>query len=338
MVSLFIFVPLHAENSGTKTKIEESFFGSDSASYALLRTETVSEDDGKKIHRRTWLDEYSKEEIILYKGSSAKTAEARIMHGYYGSKLERSVLLIDVTVGPQKPDDRDPRKEPLEETVIHAQEPTTAISTLLLRYPHRNLKPWAAEHIDQLKCSHSSFFVSYKNQTMMNGIAIRERMGGVRMGDAKAKILLGPLTINQVAEDENCAYLTMTATTDQRVQTRVFCMVPSLTKNLHALQARESLYLTTGRLDTKEEALRAAKDIRGKLDEDKEWAAIGIEVWAMNNTSYNKRFFYVAICDSMNLIKKRQSQALSDALGIPLVPMESESFSVLIHRLPGVTP
>jgi hypothetical protein len=337
MVSLLAFVPLHAENSGTQTKIEESFFGSDSASYALLRTETEFAHDEKKVRCRTWLDEYSKQEVILYKGSAAETDEAQIRNGFYGSKLERSVLLIDVTEGIDKPDVRDSTNDSSEEFVIHTQEPTTAISTLLLRYPHRSLKPWAAEQMGQLKYSDSSFFVFYKNQTMMSGIAIRERMGGVRMGDSDAEILIGPRTIDQVAEDENCAYLTITATTDKRVQTRIFCMVPRLTKNLHALQTRESLYLTTGRIDTKEEALKVAKNIQGKRDEDKEWAAIGIEVWGVNHSSYNKSFFCVAISNSMELIKKRQSQALSESLGIPLIPMDSDSFSVLVQRIPGAT-
>ncbi|MBT8036965.1 MAG: hypothetical protein KJO21_05425 [Verrucomicrobiae bacterium] len=334
LASLLIIGLLQAEDLGARTKIEESFLGSDSKSYALLRTETKSTHSGEKISTRTWLDEYTKKQVILYKNSANKTDEARIMHGNYASKLIRSVLLLDVTHGQPKTEDPDSEKEATAGAAIHKHETALALSELLLRYPHRNLKSWPTKHFAQLRYSDASFFVSYKSQTMVNGSIMRQRMGGVRMGDASAKILIGSRTIDQVAEDENSAYVTITATTAKRVQTRIFCMVPSLTKNLHALWSREPLYLTTGWIHTKEDALQTAKEVRRKLDGEKEWATTGIELWTLNSTSYSRAFFCVAIPGSMELIKKRRVRALSESLGIQLVPTGSSSFSVLIEKFP----
>lgn len=69
----------------------------------------------------------------------------------------------------------------------------------------------------------------------MSGTAIRARMGGSRKGDAALQKELGPRTVDAIAEDSNCIYLTVTATTEKRKQTRIFCMVPMLTNNIHSL-------------------------------------------------------------------------------------------------------
>ncbi|NWK55962.1 hypothetical protein HW115_10085 [Verrucomicrobiaceae bacterium N1E253] len=332
--SLFLFGLLQSEGLGQQTIIEEQFFGSNSTSYALLRTETMLSPAGEKIRSRTWLDEYTKVPTLLYNYSTKQPYEEQIQQGVYGSKLSRSVLLLDTSHNQKNHKQPTSETQTTEKRNVHTQERTTTISKLLLRYPCRSLKPWPAEHAAQLRHSDESLFISFKGQVMVNGKAMRTHMGGLDMGDTKAKSLIGSRTVDQVADDNNCTYLTVTARSEQKVQTRIFCMVPPLADNLHALWTREPLYLTTGLINEKEEALHLAKEMRGKLIKEKAWSAVGVEVWSFYNSSYSRRFFCVAISDTMDLIKRRQVRALSELLDMQFVPMPSGTFAVSVQKFP----
>lgn len=165
----------------------------------------------------------------------------------------------------------------------------------------------------------------------MSGTAIHARMGGIRKGDAALRKELGPRTVDAIAEDSNCIYLTVTAATNERTQTRIFCMVPTLTNNIHSLVTREPLYLTTSQFNTKEEALRNAQSWRKKVINHPKFSEIDIQTWAYDSTAYSRTFYYVVVTHTMDIIRKRQVSELIAQLNTPLRLVNSSSFSVPVQ-------
>jgi hypothetical protein len=323
--------PLEAGSPAQRTTVEERFFGSNPRGYAILRSETEPDGDGNTTRCKTWLDEYAKTPVVLY---NLPEEEGRIRNGAYTSNLVSSTLLFDISSG-QPPHDNVDSQPPHPAATAHILETAITMSTVLLRYPTRSLTPWSPEKMRDLRSDDSSLFIHYKKQTLVSGQAIRTRMGGLNKGDAEVLQALGRRTIDSIAEDGNCAFLTITAATDERKQTRVFCMVPILTDNLHALASRESLYLSVGRFNTRDEALRNAHSLREKIVNKPEFSGVGIEVWAHDSTAYSRTFYYVVVNHTMDIIRQRRVSVLERLLEMPLFVVPSDSFSVLIKEPPG---
>jgi hypothetical protein len=323
--------PLAAGSPARRTTVEERFFGSNPSGYAILRSETEPDGDGNTIRCKTWLDEYAKTPVVL---DNRPKEEGRILHGAYTSKLVGSVLLLDISYDQRSHDNVDSLPPPTAETV-HSQEAATTMSSVLMRYPTRSLTPWSPEKTRDLRSDDGSLFILYKSQTLVSGQAIRARMGGLNTCDAEVLQALGPRTIDSIAEDGNCVFLTITAATDERKQTRVFCMVPILTDNLHALSSREPLYLSAGRFNTRDEALRNAHSLREKIVNKPDFSGVGIEVWAHDSMAYSRTFYYVVVNHTMDIIRQRRVSVLESLLEMPLFLIPSDSFSVLIKEPPG---
>lgn len=302
--------------------IEEQFFGSNASSYALLRTQSEPLKEGKGTRKQIWLDHYSKEAVSLY--DKARNEESRIRHAFYDTPLKDSVKLLEVI-------STQADTEPEEEIVMQDEIP---MSKLLLLYPNRSLQVWPAEKMAQLRMSDSSFFIYYKLQCLVNGKSIRARMGGDRMGDAQARTLIGPRVVDSIGEDGNCVYVTLTATSTERKQTRVICLVPAVTRNIHALDSKPDLLLTTGQLKVKGDALHTARAVRKTLD-DSSFAHLDLEVWSYFDANYNRDFYFVAFSNSMDLIKTRKVEALQELTGKDLMAVKSEMFQVRIETLAG---
>lgn len=314
---------LSADPDSHGTLTEERFFASSPTAYAILRTETETIPDDGGTRTRTWLDEYSKEAVEVRK---LPTEEARIKGGEYLTKLEKSTLLLDVS------DHTQPSGNGEEAEPVASKDPATFLANLLLRYPGKGLTPLSPELAEGMRYSDSSFFIHYRNQTLVSGSLLRARMGGDRMGDAELMKTLGPRTVSFLGEDENCLFLTISATAGKMKQTRVFCIVPAATKNLHTLSNREPHYLSCGRFETKEEALQAAKALREKLDVRSMDIKTGIEVWAHDSTKYSRTLYFVVLTNSTEMIRSAKVGALQDQLGTKLLLIKSDSLSVLIDE------
>lgn len=326
LVGLLGAAKLFAAEPTPRTCVEETFFGSSPTSYAIIRTETESLEDGVQTRLRTWLDEYAKEPVLIY---DFKTETERIRNGAYTGKLERSFLLLD------DPGDPPPSGEAVAAKIganerLEQPEVAPTLAALLRRYSQRTLIPWPSEQTDELKQTDDGLFITYKTQTLVSGQSIRARMGGLRMGDAELLEMLGHPTMDSVAEDGNCAFVTLSAATEKHKQTRVFCLIPMITRNLHVLVSRQSMYLSAGKFDTREEALRVAGELRGKLNGESGFAGSTIEVWAQERMSYSRTFYFVVVTDTMEVIRKRQVETLEKLLGSRLLLVKSDSFSVLI--------
>lgn len=294
------------------TCVEETFFGSSPTSYAIIRTETVPLPDGVQTRHRTWLDEYEKVPVLIY---DFKTETDNLRNGAYISKIAHSVLLLDDQAEPPSSGKADP---------------APSLAALVERYPQRILTPWSSEQTGELKHDIGSFFTTYKTQTLVNGETVRARMGGVREGDAELLELIGQPAVDSIAEDGNCTYVTLSTATEKNKQTRVFCLVPAITRNLHALVSRESMYLSAGRFNTREEALKAAGEWRGKLKNESGFAGSGIEVWAHDSMNYSRTYYFVVVTDTLEIIRQRKVEALEKLLGVHLLLVKSDSFSVLL--------
>jgi len=322
---------LEAGSPIRRTTVEEQFFGSNPSGYAILRSETEPDGDGNTTRCKTWLDEYAKTPVVLY---NHPKEEGRIRNGAYTSKLVSSALLLDISYD-QRSNNPVNSQPPLTAETVHKQEAETTMSSVLLRYPTRSLTPWSPERARDLRSDDGSLFILYKCQTLVSGQAIRARMGGMNTGDAEVLQALGRRTIDNIAEDGNCVFLTITAATDQRKQTRVFCMVPMLADNLHALSSREPLYLSAGRFDAKDEALRNARSLSEKIANIPEFSGSGIQVWADDSTAYSRTFYCVVVNHTMDIIRQQRVSMLERLLETPLLLVPSDSFSVLIKEPPG---
>lgn len=315
-----------AAEPAPRTCVEETFFGSSPTSYAIIRTETESLEDGVQTRRRTWLDEYAKEPVLIY---DFKTETERIRNGAYTSKLERSVLLLDDPGEPPHSGDVGAAKLGADERV-EEHEVAPPLAALIQRYPQRTLIPWSWEQTAELKHTDDGFFITYKTQTLVSGLSIRARMGGARVGDAELLEMIGPPSMDSISEDGNCTFMTISAVTEKHTQTRVFCLIPVITRNLHMLDSREPTYLSAGRFESREEALRTAVELRGKLKGEAGFAGSTIEVWAHESTAYLRTFFFVVVTDTMEVIRKRRVETLEKLVGSRMLLVGSDSFSVLI--------
>lgn len=323
LAGLFGSPLLLAEPVSHGTLTEERFFASSPTAYAILRTETETIPDDGGTRTRTWLDEYTKEATEAYKLPSE---EARIKGGVYLTKLEQSTLLIDVSNRPQ-PSGNGKEAEP-----VASKAPATFLANLLLRYPSKGLTPLSPGLTEGMRFSDSSFFIFYKNQTLVSGSLLRARMGGDRMGDSKLMELLGPRTVSFIGKDENCIFLTISATAGKMKQTRVFCIVPAATKNIHTLSNREPHYLSCGRFETKTEALKAAETFREKLNAESLGIETTIEVWAHDSTSYSRTFYFVVLSNTAAIIRESKFRELQEQLGTKLLLIKADSLSVLIDK------
>ena len=156
LASLIGLSLLKAESAVHRTTIDEQFFGSNSTSYAVIRSEIEFDAITKKNRQKTWLDEYSKESVLIYKFPKK---EDRIRNGAYTSKLVKSTLLLDVTFD-QQTIGHASSLPPKTANIARPLNSTTSISSLLLRYPTRKLIDWPLKQRSELRYNDSSFFIS----------------------------------------------------------------------------------------------------------------------------------------------------------------------------------
>lgn len=338
MKSIFLFVftgiaataSIWAEETKRPLSVEETFFGSSPSAYALLRTETEAAGSDGLIRSRTWLDEYAKTPVLMAEVSQSDTEEDRVRYGSYQSKLTQSTLLLDVT-GQGKGQPEPKTDEDHASVSVGVKNSDTTLAAMLLRYPTRNLIRWPPAQMKEL--DQNGFFHQFKTQTLVNGWLVRSRIWGMRQGDAEVKQALGPTSVSSVEEDGNCLYLTFHAANPKHEQTRIFCILPVATANARQLARCEPFCLLAGRFESKDEALQNAKSLRARLEAQKEFSDVALQVWNVSNTGYARAFYFVVIPHTADLIKQGRVAGLQKFIGtrLPLVP--SGSFSVLVENL-----
>jgi hypothetical protein len=320
---------MSAEEMKRPVMVEEMFFGSNSTGYALLRTETETTANDGFLRQRTWMDEYAKEAVPLDDHGLRYDEEKRVRYGNIQTKLTQSTLLLDVTIPKNSEADTKPGDHTAAVNVA-SQGAQVALAAMLLRYPKRVLTRWSPDQMKQLE--QTGFFYSFKTQTLVNGRLVRARTFDLG-GDAEMHQALGPTSVSSVEEDENCLYLTFHANNPEHMQTRIFCMLPAVTANVRHLAACEPFVLLAGRFDTKNEALESAQALRSKLNAQKDFADVELQVWNVSNTNYDRAFYFVVMPQTSELIQKGRVAGLQEFIGtrLPLVP--SKTFSVMIEQL-----
>lgn len=320
---------MSAEEGKRALLVEETFFGSNPAAYALLRTETETTASDGFLRRRTWMDEYAKEPVLLDDYSQRDGEEVRIRHGAYQSKLTQSTLILDVTIPRNRESDIKASGNTAAANGANQNSPIT-LAAMLLRYPNRMLTRWSPAQREQLV--QNGFFYHFKTQTLVNGSLVRARIVDLQ-GDAEMHQALGPTSVSAVEEDENCLYLTFHTSNPEFKQTRVFCVVPTATANVRQLAACEPFCLLAGRFNTKNEAQESAKSLRSKLNTQKDFSDVELQVWNVYNTNYSRDFFFVVMPRTAELIKQGRVAGLQEFIGtrLPLVP--SKTFTVMIEQL-----
>lgn len=152
---------MSAEEGKRALLVEETFFGSNPAAYALLRTETETTASDGFLRRRTWMDEYAKEPVLLDDYSQRDGEEVRIRHGAYQSKLTQSTLILDVTIPRNRESDIKASGNTAAANGANQNSPIT-LAAMLLRYPNRMLTRWSPAQREQLV--QNGFFTTSKRR------------------------------------------------------------------------------------------------------------------------------------------------------------------------------
>jgi hypothetical protein len=322
-------VTMMADEAKRPLLVEETFFGSNPAAFALLRTETETSTTEGFLRKRTWMDEYAKEPVLMDDYAQRYDGEERIRYGAYQSKRTQSTLIADVTYS-SNTESQAKTGDNTAALNTAGQDAQITLAAMLLRYPNRILTRWSPEQMKQLE--QSGFFHHYKTQTLVNGSLVRARIFDLG-GDAEMHQALGPTSVSSVEEDGDCLYLTFHANNPEHKQTRIFCMLPAVTANVRHLAACEPFVILADRFDTKNEALGGAQALRSKLNAKKDFADVELQVWNVYHTNYTRDFYFVVMPRTAELIKHERVAGLQEFIGsrLPLVP--SETFSVMVEHL-----
>lgn len=272
--------------------VKERYFGSNATDYAILRTEDDNQSSYYQNRVTTWLDEYSKEDALR--------------------ENVKSTLLLEVSY--QRHPDQKPNSPATE--VIHSQDTTLGLATLLARYPERAAEPWTAE--DRAKLSvDSDRGIDFGNVFFFDGGVIsREIFGGRHNGEK--------WTLDQVSGDVNAIYLQLSCGQDEGRETRLLCLPPARSKQVKDQMTMQPIYLVAGTFDTKESAVARAQELVKKAREMK-FYGIHPEVWSARPPT-DKMVWHVVEAFSKEMIQNNAVPRTEETLGVRLVPMTSKSF------------
>lgn len=276
--------------------VTERVLGSNSTGFAVLRTEHDNMCSYYSSRVTTWLDEIP------------KTPNGR--------EQMKSTLLLDVTRSRDSNHSDPNTPAPVTET-INSQNATLSLASVLQRYPGQLQQAWTPEQIAKLEIDPNAG-ISYNGKLVfIHGSAIGEKIFGGRHGGE-------PWALDEVAEDADSIYLRLSVGQDEGPESRIVCVPPAITKRQRDQADAQPVYLTTGKFDTRDEAIQAARTLVEKARE-KKFSDFFPEIWSlMDGDSTSK--YVVAERFSTQMIKNGRLSEIESTLEIRLTPMSSDRF------------
>jgi hypothetical protein len=276
------------------TTISESFLGSDSANFAVLRTERDNLGSYYKARTKVWLVEHPK----------VPSADNK----------PRKTLLLDQTT---HVDPDTMKSHPPEE---HFKDGSTALADIIVRFPVRQLDPWTPDQIAALRFDQSTGRTEFKTQCLWEGV----RHAEAAEGESRS----AEFTLVGVAEDGNCIFLNIALGGDENTETTWVCIPASVTRNVHALRGLEPIYLSAGSYPSAKEALARCKEV-GKTMMG--FHGRTLQVWSVFHDDTGKTDYAVVLEDTTDFLRgdplgtKQQHPA-----EIRWLPLDSEGFRELV--------
>jgi hypothetical protein len=288
------FSPLMATPEAGTT-ILERFLCSDAQTYVLLRSECYNPGSYYQSQTKTWLIEHPKD-------PAAATPP-------------RKTLLLDKT---DHFDVDDPRQKT---STVHFKDQKTALGDILDRYRVAALTPWTKEQTATLRFDGITGLTEYKSQRLWAGFPQEKQA----VGDAARET---DYALVEVAEDQNCIFLTIRKGWDENSETTMVCIPASITRNVHALRELEPFHLSAGFYPTEKEALSRCESLRKST---KDLRFVDIQVWSVFQAATGKTEYAVILPNTASFLR-------SDILGDKQksadhpnwIPISSEGFRELI--------
>jgi hypothetical protein len=277
------------------TTITERFLCSDAQTYVLLRSECYNPGSYYQSHTKTWLIEQAKDPVA--------------------ATPPRKTLLLDKT---DHSDVDDPRQKT---STVHFKDQKTALGDILDRYHVAALTPWTKEQTATLRFDGTTGIAEYKSQRLWAGFPQEKQA----VGDAAHE---PDYALVEVAEDQNCIFLTIRKGGDENSETTMVCIPPSVSRNVHALRELEPFHLSAGFHPTAKEALSHCESLQ-KSTKDLRFAEL--QVWSVFQAATGKTEYAVILPKTASFLR---SDILGDKQNSPdhpnWLPISSEGFRELI--------
>ncbi|MES2440891.1 MAG: hypothetical protein V4584_17630 [Verrucomicrobiota bacterium] len=282
--------------------VTERLLGSNSTAFAILRTETDNLGSYYSARATTWLDEIPKTQD--------------------GREKVKSTLLLDVTHTADV-NHSDPNTPPPVAEKINSQDSSLALASVLQRYSGQTVRSWTPDQLSTLEIHPVAGIRFNLKLPLIDGASVQKKIFGGRHAEES-------WSLNEVSEDSNCLYLTLSIGGDSCPESRIVCVPPEITKHQRDQAAAQPVYLTAGKFDTREEATQAAVAMVAKAREMK-IHGFHPEIWSLEDGTLKTKYV-IAETFSTERIGTGGIPEMEKALEIKLTPMSSgrfiEKFSV----------
>lgn len=263
---LLAFSPLMA-TPDAGTTITERFLCSDAQTYVLLRSESYNPGSYYVSQTKTWLIEHAKDPAA--------------------TNPPRKTLLLDKTDHVDADDLRQ------KTSTVHFKDQKTALADMLDRYRVEALTPWSREQTAALRFDGVTGLTEYKSQRLWAGFPQEKQA----VGDAARA---PDYELVQVAEDQNCIFLTIRKGQDENSETTMVCIPPSITRNVHALRELEPFHLSAGLYPTAKEALSRCESLRKST---KDLRFEDLRVWSVFQAATGKTEYAVIMANTAGFLR-----------------------------------
>jgi hypothetical protein len=278
------------------TQVRERILGSNPNSFAILREESDNLGNYYTSRKTVWLDEVPK-----IAGGREKT---------------KSTLLLDVTYHVD-PDHADPNIPPAVTEELHTRDSELTLAAILQSNSDQPETRWTPEQRAQLVLHPVGGVRLGHRLVLVDGAFIQQKVFGGRDGASTWRL-------DEVTEDGNCLYVSLSIGEDGSAESRVVCVPPDVTKRFQDQKSAEPVYLVAGQFESRESAAELATALVAKARAEKIFG-FRAEIWAVDGGW--KSFKYVVVdAYSTDRIREGGIDKLEESLGVRFTPTSSERF------------